>query len=199
MMPARRIRSALACAALLLAFALPATPALAQSFDDAAALTLDFAGTPYLHRWSQNGQNEFTPQSQADLDKWRDMVTINVYDTVTTSDQLASVANNVLVNYQKAGIIVRTHSLPAQPGRPAQHMVVAVLSGSGVSELVFTRFVLTPEAGAAIVYSHRVYSMKPDAAASTWFKAHDLEMEKALMAWAGMPSVATLRALPQAR
>ncbi len=193
----RTLRRAFHSAALLLACALGAPPAVAQTSDAPPALTLDFAGTSYLHRWSQAGQNEFTPAAQADLQQWQDMVTINVYDAVRTGEQLANVANNVLVNYQKAGIVVRSSSLPAQPGRPAQHMIVAVLTAAGVSELVFTRFVRKPEAGAAIVYSHRVYSMKPDAAASTWFKAHDLEMEKALMAWDGMPSIATLRALPQ--
>jgi hypothetical protein len=193
----RRIHRALAAASLLLAAALGSTPAAAQSHQGTSALTLDFAGTPYLHRWSQNGQNEFTPEPQTDLKKWRDMVTINVYDDVRTSDQLANVANNVLLAYQKAGIIARTSSAPAQAGRPAQHMIVAVLSAPGLSELVFTRFVLTPEAGEAIVYSHRVYSMKPDSAASSWFKAHDIEMEKALMMWESMPSVPVLRALPQ--
>ncbi|MEP6503746.1 MAG: hypothetical protein ABJD97_10465 [Betaproteobacteria bacterium] len=199
MTPVRRLPRACAAASLLLAFALPSMRAAAQSGDGGAALTLNFAGTPYLHRWSQHGQNEFTPAPQPDLKKWRDMVTINVYDDVKTGEQLANVANNVLVAYQKAGIIVRTSSSPAQPGRPAQHMIVAVLSAPGVSELVFTRFVLTPEAGEALVYSHRVYSMKPDAAASAWFKAHDIEMEKALMTWEGMPSVPVLRALPQAQ
>ena len=197
MISARRIRRVFVASAVLLAGALPVHPACAQAGDAAAPPSLDFAGTRYLHRWSQAGQNEFTPAPQADLKQWHDMVTINVYDDVRTGEQLANVANNVLVAYQKAGIIVRTSSLPAQPGRPAQHMVVAVLSAPGVSELVFTRFVLAPEAGEAIVYSHRVYSMKPDAAASAWFKAHDLETEKALMMWEGMPSVPALRALPQ--
>jgi hypothetical protein len=197
MISLRRIRRAVGASGLLFALASPAMPAFAQSSAGASLMTLDFAGAPYLHRWSQNGQNEFTPEPQADLDKWRDMVTINVYDAVTTADQLANVANNVLVSYQKAGIIVRTNSLPAQPGRPAQHMIVAVLSAAGVSELVFTRFVLTHEAGAAIVYSHRVYGMKPEPAASAWFKANDIETERALMMWDGMPSVPALRALPQ--
>ena len=191
------IRRAVLSAVLLLALSVPTLGVHAQAVLAGSLMTLDFAGTTYLHRWSQKGQNEFTPAPQADLDKWQDMVTLNVYDGVTQAEQLANVANNVLVAYQKAGLIVRANSLPAAPGHPAQHMIVAVLSAPGVRELVFTRFVLTPEAGMAIVYSHRVYGMQPDAAASAWFKANDLAMEKALAAWTGMPSVAALRDLPQ--
>ncbi|MGE5209278.1 MAG: hypothetical protein ACM3KL_08115, partial [Alphaproteobacteria bacterium] len=35
-----------------------------------------FSGVDYFHRWSQNDQHEFTPQSQEDLEKWSDMITI---------------------------------------------------------------------------------------------------------------------------
>lgn len=182
--------------ALLLAFALaPVTSAHSQA--PQPAMTLPFAGTPYLHRWSQAGQNEFTPAGQEDLARWQDMLTLNVYDGVTTGEQLANVANNVLARYQQAGAILRTNSVPAAPGRPAEHLIVAALSAPGVRELVFTRFVLTAEAGMAIVVSHRLYGMQPDAPASAWFKAHDLATEKALMAWTGLPPVATLRLLPQ--
>ena len=187
-------------AQLACALALAATSPLAAP--EAAAATpsptlLDFAGVPYLHRWSQAGQNEYTPLAQSDLAKWHDMVTIQVYDAVTTPDQLADVANSVLVAYQKSGIVIRTNSLRATPGHPAQHMIVAVLSGKGLREMVFTRFVLTPEAGEAIVYSHRVYGMAPDAAASEWLKANDIPLEKAMMMWSELPSVAALRTLPQ--
>jgi hypothetical protein len=43
-----------------------------------------FGGTDYVHRWSKNGQNEFTPPNDKDLDRWRDMVTINVNEACET-------------------------------------------------------------------------------------------------------------------
>jgi len=163
----------------------------------AAAPLFQFAGTPFVHRWSHAGQHEFTPPAQSDLDKWQDMVTVQLYDKVTSAEQLAFVANGVLVAYQKAGLIIRTNSLKASAGRPAEHMVVAILQDKGVREMVFARFRLTPEGGQAVVYSHRVYGMQPDAAASAWFREHDLPLEKAMMTWTDIPSVAALQALPQ--
>jgi len=187
--------------ALLLAGAL-AAPAIAAAPERAASAVaappvFSFAGTPYVHRWSQKGQNEFTPPAQGDLDKWQDMVTVQLYDKVHSADQLAFVANAVLVAYQKAGLIIRTNSLAATAARPAEHMVVAVLDDKGLREMVFARFRLLPEGGEALIYSHRVYGMKPDDAASAWFRENDLALEKSMMTWTDIPSVAALRALPQ--
>jgi hypothetical protein len=182
---------------LALALAGGASAAPASAPEPSASAVFSFAGKPYLHRWSQKGQNEFTPPGQPDLAHWQDMVTIQVYDQVTSGEALAGVANAVLVAYQKAGLIIRTSSLPAQPGRPAEHMIVAVLQDQGLREMVFARFRLTPDAGEAIVYSHRVYGTAPDAAASAWLRANDLVMEKAMMAWTTIPSPSTLQALPQ--
>jgi hypothetical protein len=164
----------------------------------ATAPVFRFDGKPFVHRWSKGGQHEFTPPAQPDLDNWQDMVTVQLYDHVSNADQLAFVANGVLVAYQKSGLIVRTNSLKATPQRPAEHMVVAILQDQGVREMVFARFRLAPEGGGqAVVYSHRVYGMQPDAAASAWFREHDLPLEKAMMTWTDIPSVAALRALPQ--
>ena len=63
---------------------------------DKAALTLSFGGVDYAHRWSKNGQNEFTPRGDEDLATWREMITINVYETVTTGEKLAELANKIL-------------------------------------------------------------------------------------------------------
>jgi 3-hydroxyacyl-CoA dehydrogenase len=60
-MPLNR-RAWLACA--LATVALPRAMA-------AAELSLNFRGTPYLHRWSSRGQHEFTPAPDADLARWR--------------------------------------------------------------------------------------------------------------------------------
>jgi hypothetical protein len=55
-----------------------------------------FWGVGYFHRWSQNDQHEFTPTAQDDLEKWSDMVTINVYPSAHDGDALAVKANAVL-------------------------------------------------------------------------------------------------------
>ena len=190
------LAAALAGAQPLVAAATPEPPAATAA--PAGAPLFRFDGKPFVHRWSKDGQHEFTPPAQPDMDKWQDMVTVQLYDNVGNADQLAFVANGVLVAYQKSGLIIRTSSLKATPQRPAEHMVVAILKDKDVREMVFARFRLTPEGrGQAVVYSHRVYGMQPDAAASAWFREHDIPLEKAMMTWTDIPTVAALRALPQ--
>ena len=78
-----------------------------------SAAPLQFAGQTFVHRWSKDNQNEFTPPEQTDLSAWHEMVTINVYPTVHDGEQLAQLSNAVLANYQQAGKIVRVNSIPA--------------------------------------------------------------------------------------
>ena len=181
----------------LLAAACAGLPAAHAETAVAPSTTLNFMGTPYLHRWSQGGTHDFTPLAQSDLAKWRDKITIQFDTQITSSEQLAAIANAALAGFQKGGLVIRTNSMAATPGHPAEHMIVALASDQGLRQMVFTRFRMTPEGGEAVVYSHRVYGIKPDAEASTWFKAHDIDIEKAMMAWADIPSVPSLRALPQ--
>jgi hypothetical protein len=68
--------------------------------DQKRAAPLSFGGVDYMHRWSKNGQNEFTPKGQEDLARWQDMITINVHEGVVNGDRLADRANRVLGNYQ---------------------------------------------------------------------------------------------------
>src|SRR5262245_10556396 len=62
--------------------------------------TLKLNQTDYFHRWSQNDQHEFTPRGQEDLEKWTDMLTVNVYRQVTNGEGLAQMANQVLERYK---------------------------------------------------------------------------------------------------
>ncbi len=71
----------------------PSSPPLA-----AEKPTFVFKGTGYWHRWSQNDQHEFTPRGQEDLEKWSDMVTINLHPDARTGEALATTANTVLKN-----------------------------------------------------------------------------------------------------
>jgi hypothetical protein len=171
----------------------PARPA------QAAAQKLNFSGVEYVHRWSKNGQNEFTPSAQSDLKTWRDMVTVNVNERVATGDQLAALANGVVGNYGKAGEIVRTDSKPRTQTAEAEHFIAAMLHAPGLTEAVFARVMLVEGKGAVVVYSHRAYGEHSDEVIGGWMDRNGEATERALMAWTGMPTIAKLRALPQAR
>jgi hypothetical protein len=165
----------------------------------ARAAAINFGGTEYVHRWSKGGQNEFTPQNDGDLARWRDMVTINVHGAVGNGDQLAGVANKVLSNYQTHGKIVRADSKPGTPERPAEHLIVALLGNPAFLEAAFARCVLIDGVGVVVVYSHRVYGKEAGEAMREWLKSNGPSLEKTLMTWDKMPSVAALKRLPQSK
>jgi hypothetical protein len=88
---------------------------------------LVFDGVGYFHRWSQNDQHEFTPTGQDNLQKWSDMITINLYPSAHDGDALAVKANAVLENYKShGGRVLRTDSIPRTPDRPAEHFIAVV-------------------------------------------------------------------------
>ncbi|MFK0379137.1 hypothetical protein [Pandoraea sp. NPDC090278] len=161
------------------------------------AISVFFRDVEYQHRWSKGGQNEFTPQGQEDLSSWRDMMTLNVHESVTNGDQLAETANKTLTNYQRAGKILRTDSKPRTPDRPAEHLVVAVLGNPDFLEAVFARFALIEGVGTVTVYSHRVYGKSVGQSMSEWLKTNGPQVESALMSLDKLPTPASLKALPQ--
>ncbi len=55
-----------------------------------------FDGVDYFHRWSLHDQHEFTPGDQEDLEKWSDMITVNVYPDAHDSEALAATASSSL-------------------------------------------------------------------------------------------------------
>ena len=177
-----------------LVWAMALAPLLAQA---AGAGAVDFDGVRYVHRWSKDGQNEFTPKDEADLSRWTDMVTINVFDKVTDGEQLAAVANQIVGNYQANGKILRTQSVPRTETKPAEHFMGAVLARKDVIEVVFARVLLVNGTGVVIVRSHRVYGQKVGNEMSAWLEKNGARNEQVLMAWKGLPSVADLRKLPQ--
>ena len=163
------------------------------------AATLSFGGMDYIHRWSKDGQNEFTPQSDPDLSRWRDMVTINVNASVRNGDQLAELANRVLGKYQSNGKIIRTDSRPRTAQRPAEHLIVAILGDPEFLEAAFARFVLIDGVGFVAVYSHRIYGKEAGPPMSAWLESNGPPTEKTLMAWDKMPTLAALKQLPQSK
>ena len=90
-----------------------------------SAFVFDAVG--YLHRWSLHHQHEFTPEGQEDLEKWSEMITINVYPDAHDGEALATKANAVLENYKShQGMVLKSNSIPRTPDWPAEHFVAVV-------------------------------------------------------------------------
>lgn len=188
--------------ALLVAIAL-VQPAVVRAQGGGArspdVTSLSFRGTEYVHRWSKDGQSEFTPRSEIDLKRWNDMVTINVHPKAVTGEQLAEIANRTLANYERYGKILRTESRPRTADRPAEHLIVAVLGDPNFLEAAFARFALVDGVGYVTVYSHRVYSKGAGPAMSEWLQQQGTQVERALLEWQSLPRVAELKRLPQGK
>jgi hypothetical protein len=147
-----------------------------------------FNGVSYWHRWSMNSQHEFTPAGQEDLEKWADMITVNVYPNVRDGDALAAAANGVLENYRNHGAkVLKTSSVPRTSDRPAEHFIAVVFGRPNFIEVAYARFRLADGTGCSIVYSHRLYGEKIGDQMSAWLKSNGVETEKALMEWKEMP------------
>ncbi len=156
-----------------------------------------FGGVSYFHRWS-NDQHEFTPEGQEDLEKWSDMITMNVYSNAHDGDALAAKAKAVLENYKSHnGRVLRTNSVRRTPDRPVEHFIAVVFGRSNFIEVAFARFKLVDGVGCSIVYSHRIYGEKVGDQMSAWLKDNGPKMEKMLMEWNDTPSPASLRELPR--
>jgi hypothetical protein len=158
-----------------------------------------FGGVGYLHRWSMNHQHEFTPEGQEDLEKWSDMITINVYPDAHDGEALATKANAVLENYKSHnGKVLRTSSVPRTPRQPAEHFIAVVFGRPNFIEVALARFKLVDGLGCSIVFSHRIYGEKIGDQMSASLKNNGAEKEKALMEWNDIPSPASFdRELPR--
>ena len=158
-----------------------------------------FDGVGYLHRWSMNHQHEFTAEGQEDLEKWSDMITINVYPDAHDGEALATKANAVLENYKSHnGKVLRTSSVPRTSKQPAEHFIAVVFGRPNFIEVALARFKLVDGVGCSIVYSHRIYGEKIGDQMSAWLKNNGAEKEKALMEWNEIPSPASFdRELPR--
>ena len=186
---------------LVLAQSVASIALYAQEMQAAAAAAKPafvLGGVSYFHRWSMNDQHEFTPEGQEDLEKWSDMITINVYSNAHDGDALAAKANAVLENYKSHnGRVLRTNSVPRTPDRPAEHFIAVVFGRSNFIEVAFARFKLVDSVECSIVYSHRIYGEKVGDQMSAWLKGDGPKMEKMLMDWNNPPSPASLRELPR--
>lgn len=165
----------------------------------AAGLALPFGGVDFLHRWSRDGQHEFTPAGEEDLATWRSMLTLNVHARAQSGESLAELANAVLTRYRDNGKVLTTRSVPRTATRPAEHLIVAVLGRPQSLETAFARFQLHEGSGLVTVRSHRIHGQAVGPEMSRWLAAEGLRTEETLMAWKGAPTLARLNGLHQAR
>lgn len=166
-----------------------APPASAQA-RPSPSRELRFDNVRFLHRWSKDGQHEFTPEGDEDQARWSTMFTINRHATVRNGDQLADVANRVVENYKRNGRIIRTASRPAGPNVAAEHLAVVMFVRPEFIEVAFTRFMLANGTGFAVTYAKRIHDKAAGPRMSEWLLANGPRTEALLLAWSDEKALA---------
>ena len=174
--------------------------AIAQTGSGAGtgANRINFGGQDYVHRWSKDGQHEYTPPDEPDLKKWHRMVTIIVHEKVKNGEDLAKLANAVLGNYERVGKVVRTDSKPRTSTTEAEHLVVVIFGRPGFVEAAFARVKLVAGVGTVTVFSRRDYGDSAKKTIGDWLIQNGTPVETTLMTWEKMPALSALKQLPQA-
>jgi hypothetical protein len=181
----------LACVALALAQDAGSSPMTAEASPNEKTAAFSLADVKYFHRYTKGDLHEYTPKGQDDLNRWTDMVTINVYRNATDGEALASAANTVLQTYKaNKAMVVKTSSVPRTHEKPAEHLIVVLFPRREFIEAVFARFRMHDGIGSSVVYSHRIYGAKSGDAMSAWLKKNGPTIESKLMAWSAMPKQA---------
>jgi hypothetical protein len=191
--------------ALSVAFTGAPTAVAQQVSNNAAAeaklATVSFHGETYFHRWSQNGQHEFTPSGQADLKRWKDMVTVRVFEQVGNEAQFNGMVRATVANYKKVGVINRVMERPKKtPDGVDEVVVVATLRAGDIIEFVAARFLMRDGVGTLFVASHREYMDDQgieSALAGDYGKNKLAGVVNALAVWEGAPTLEALRAMPR--
>ncbi|WP_395375769.1 hypothetical protein [Marinicella sp. W31] len=163
---------------------------------NAKDIAINFNNLEYFLRWFHKTQYEFTPTGQEDLEKWRDMITFNFYETVTDGEKLASVANTILSNYTDYGAkIIETNSIPRTIDKAAEHLIVAVFRKQNYFETVHVRILVIDQIGASVIYSHREYGDNAATLMQTWIKNVGISYTNKIMELDDIPSLAKLRSI----
>ncbi len=162
------------------------------------AFTVTFDEIEYIHRFSDGGLHEFTPEGQEDLSKWTDMLSINVYPDISGAEDLASIANQVLTLYtSNGGELVRTDSVPRTETTPAEHLVAVTFRTPDANESVLARFLLIDDACVALIHSHRTYGNGADDELSAWVEGEGSGLDDELMEWDEYPTPEELESIEQ--
>ena len=154
-----------------------------------------FHGEQYFHRWSMNGQNEYTPKGSEDLAVWSNMLTIN--STRVDPTRMPELASTIRANYEKAGAtILRVDSADGPSGK-TEYFQAAVFTTAAFMEAAWTRVFLVEGRPLIATYAKRFYGADVGAQMSAWLKQDGPSLEKSLRTWTGAPTLAALEALPQ--
>ncbi len=169
-------------------------PASTFGLQGKQAAAFSFANAQYFHRYTKGDLFEYTPDGQANLNAWADMVTINLYRNAQDGGGLAATANAVLETYKaNRGSVVKTTSVPRTKDRPAEHFIAVVFARPAFMEAVFARFKMHEGIGSAVIYSRRAYGKNAGETMRSWLTQNGPAMEKNLLAWDAMPRLATLK------
>ena len=165
------------------------------------SLTFTFDRQNYVNRWSKSGQNEFTPTSEKDLNKWNDMMTVSIFKHLTNLQgvKAASVATQGL--YKSAGVLLDTTNRK-KADQSEDYLLVGLIEdpNKAYTEIAFTRFMLVKGHGQSIVYSHRIYHSGPDkAVVDSWLATHKATMTDQLANWSDWPGEIALSKLPESK
>jgi hypothetical protein len=150
-------------------------------------MIFNFNGQIWSHRWSGDGQHEFLPGGDTDLQTWQEMITLLVFEEVDTDEALERVASNTLGFYSDSGTLLRAEVFQRAETSDPEYLLVAVLAVNGVVEAVFNHTRMVDGVGAATVYSHRFYGDTASDEVSAWLQTHGAHMENTLLAWDGAP------------
>ena len=173
----------------------PARPAGAK----AAPMKLNFMGVDYVHRLTFKGRSDFTPAAQPDLKAFRDRLTIVVSDKPAGSEQLSTIAGNIMGTVSDLGEVVSTDSRANPATHETEHFIAAQMQAPGYTQAAFARVALVEGKAVVVVFTHRSYGEHAAESNNGWMDRNGEATERALMSWTGTPGLARLRALPQAR
>lgn len=141
---------------------------------------ITFRGRGYAHRWSGEGQHEFTPPGQEDLSAWRDMVTLNEHPAVRDDAGVAALAHTVLGNYQRVRAVVLATDVVAGG---AEYFACVAFRAPAFTEVAFSRFCLRGGEGRVVTYGHRIHGGGDDAV-RVWLDGNAAAVHAVLMGWA---------------
>lgn len=154
-----------------------------------AQLTLEFDGKRYLHRYSKNGQHEFTPVGQEDLQRWQEMITLLPNPDIR-GERTHQWAEAMAAGYKERGLLIHADQPPG-----GEYRMLGVLSAPGLVEVNFVRVMPQEEGALAFLVQRRFYGDDIPQMAD-WVKDNTPRISELLVSWQP-PSSAALAALPE--
>lgn len=173
-----------------------AAPQSAQAQQAAAApksangqQTLNFDGKRYLHRYSKNGQHEFTPAGQEDLQRWQEMLTL-VMRPGADAENTRQWAEAMAAGYKEKGLLVQADQPPG-----GEYRMLGVLGAPGMTEVNFVR-VMPHGSGAMTVLVQRRFYGEESRQMADWVRDNSPRLSGLLVDWQP-PAESQIKALPE--